>query len=68
MSTKDWNKTLTLRDYVLTLLRDGKRANHPDFGPLFMVYGRDKIVDMAKELLAEERAKSEKEIQDGASS
>lgn len=46
---------ITLDEYVEKLLKEGKRANHPDFQLLFSVYGKDKIVAMAKRILEKEK-------------
>lgn len=52
--SKDWT---TLEDYVLSLLKDGKRSNHPDFQSLFLIYGKAKVTEMAQKLLRKEREK-----------
>lgn len=45
---KDW---LKLEDYIHFLLDEGKRSGHSDFHILFKIYGKDKIVEMAKKYL-----------------
>lgn len=55
---------ITLAEHIENLLRDGKRSQHPDFQTLFTVYGKDKVVAMAKEIL--DRLKNEKPDPDDA--
>lgn len=52
---------VTLRDYVEELLKQGKRSKHPDFQTLFEIYGKDKIVDMAREILEKEKKETKRE-------
>lgn len=52
-------KRVTLEDHIQGLLRDGKRSQHEDFKLLFRVYGRDKIVEIAKRFLEQEKAAQE---------
>lgn len=49
-----WNEAWTLNDYVKSLLKDGKRSQHPDFQRLFLVFGEAKIREIAEKLLKEE--------------
>lgn len=42
---------MTLREYVDSLLLDGKRSQHEEFKLLFTAFGKEKIVALAKELL-----------------
>lgn len=46
--SKEW---MTLREYVDSLLLDGKRSQHEEFKLLFTAFGKEKIVALAKELL-----------------
>jgi hypothetical protein len=54
---------LSLAEYIETLLRQGKRSDHDDFKVLMDVWGRDKIVALAKDVLA--RIKSEETVGGG---
>lgn len=47
-----WSASLKLNEYIEKLLLDGKRSQHEDFQVLFRVFGKDRIVEMAKEILA----------------
>lgn len=40
-----------LSEYVEMLLKQGKRSQDPEFKTLMLIYGREKIVEMAKEWL-----------------
>lgn len=46
---------VTLEQYVELLLRQGKRSQDEDFKTLMRVYGRQKIIDMAKAILEREK-------------
>lgn len=46
-----WPEAWTLTDYIGSLLKDGKRSQHEDFQILFLVFGKDKITEIAKRLL-----------------
>lgn len=46
-----WN----LEKYVEALLKDGKRSQHEDFQILFRVFGKQRIVKIATELLDKEK-------------
>jgi hypothetical protein len=52
MNQSDWS---TLQDYVRTLLKDGKSSKHEDFQTLFRVFGKERVVAMAKEILDQEK-------------
>lgn len=45
----------SLKDYIRILLKDGKRSEHKDFRLLFLIYGKDKVTEIAKEVLNEEK-------------
>lgn len=47
----------SLKDYIRILLKDGKRSEHPNFKLLFLIYGREKVIELAKEVLEEEKQK-----------
>lgn len=51
-----WKDAWTLEDYVRALLKDGKRSQHPDFQALFVAFGRDRVIEIAKRLLEAEKA------------
>lgn len=59
-----WKQAITLQRYVKSLLRDGKRSQHPDFQTLFRLYGQDRIVTMAKQALEEIRDEDAKRGED----
>lgn len=42
----------SFRKHVRQLLLDGKRSQHEDFQLLFRIFGKDKVVEIAKEELA----------------
>lgn len=46
-----WKDAWTLRDYVASLLRDGKRSQHADFQALFTAFGKERVTAIAKEIL-----------------
>lgn len=53
----EWNYAWTLKDYVHSLLKQGKKSTDSEFQILFKIYGRDKIVPMAMEYLEENKKK-----------
>lgn len=60
MDSQEW---FEFRQYIESLLLDGKRSQHPDFQVLFNVFGREKVIAIAKEILEREKqCSSEKEI------
>jgi len=42
----------SFRRHVRQLLLDGRRSQHEDFQLLFRIFGKDKVVEIAKEELA----------------
>lgn len=42
----------SFRNHVRQLLLDGKRSQHEDFQLLFRIFGKEKVVEIAKEELA----------------
>jgi hypothetical protein len=48
-----------LPEYIESLLKDGKRSQHEDFQVLFRVFGKDRIVKLAKEILEKEKKEDE---------
>jgi len=52
---------VTLEEHIRTLILEGKRGNHPDYKPFFELFGKDKIVALAKQIKAEEKEKDEGE-------
>lgn len=50
---------VTLKDHIRELILEGKRGNHPDYLPFFELFGREKIIALAKEIKAEEKKNEE---------
>lgn len=49
-----------LRDYIELLLKQGKRGNHSDYAILFKIFGKEKIVEIAKDILQREKLADQK--------
>jgi hypothetical protein len=51
------NNYINLDEYIALLLKDGKRYMHPEFQQLVQLYGKEKIVEKAHRILAENIAR-----------
>jgi len=51
-SADDW---ATIDVYIESLLKDGKRSQHPEFQLLFAIFGKDRITKIAKAILEKEK-------------
>jgi hypothetical protein len=47
------DKAMTIDQYIEELLRMGKRSQDPDFQSLMLIYGKERIVTIAKRILAD---------------
>lgn len=56
---RDMDEWKTLKDHIRKLLLEGKRGNHPDYIPFFEIFGKERIVRLAKEVLKEEKENDE---------
>lgn len=55
---------MTLEEYILLLLQQGKRSKDVDFQNLFKIYGRDKITRIATKLLHDYKNRSNQSDED----
>lgn len=60
VSMNGWNEAWTLNDYIESLLRDGKRSQHPDFQALFIAFGEQRIRDLVSKIMAQMKARQDK--------